>query len=322
MNTQAPSRNRWRLALSLFFSMNLLSAPVFPHGEEIHVTQGVKGPVKLNPEQKKSLQIQSVHASIQPLAQLLTLNGQIQLLPNAQADVSVRISGNIVSLDANLGDNVQKGQRLATIQSRLVGNPPPSVGVDAPIAGIIDARNVNLGQSVEPNTVLFHISNRDTLLILAKVYEEDLSKVTINQDVSINVLSYPEEVFVGKVILIEPNLDVRSRTVTVQISVANKDNRLKPGMFVRAHVILNKNAKALTIPNTALLEANGESFVFVEKGDTYERVLVTVGARDEKNTEITSGLAPGDEVITQGNRQLYTLWLSGSQPATPNKDHH
>ncbi|WP_457608341.1 efflux RND transporter periplasmic adaptor subunit, partial [Legionella pneumophila] len=139
--------------------------------------------------------------------QLLGLNGQVQLLPDAQADVSIRISGSVTAIDVNLGDNVKAGQRLATVQSRLVGNPPPSVAVTAPIAGIIDARNINLGQAVEPNTVLFHISNRDKLLVIAQVYEEDLDKIKVGQEVNVHALSYPKRTFPGQVTLIEPNLD-------------------------------------------------------------------------------------------------------------------
>jgi cobalt-zinc-cadmium efflux system membrane fusion protein len=306
----------------LLFCLILGNGSIWGHGDEIEIGGGPKGPVLLNAEQEKMLQVQVVQATSRPLAQLLSLNGQIELLPNAQADVGVRISGSVIALDANLGDNVKVGQLLATVQSRLIGNPPPTVTVNAPIAGIIDARNVTLGQAVEPNTVLFHISNREMLLVIAKVYEEDLGKVKLDQEANIHVLSYPKLVFSGKVTLIEPNLDVLTRTVNVQISLDNKGGLLKPGMFARANLVLSKNETALTIPNAALLEADGEKFVFVRNGHTYERVEVRVGASDDEYIEITDGLVPGDEVVTQGSRQLYTLWLSGSQSKSSQKDGH
>ncbi|WP_457589618.1 efflux RND transporter periplasmic adaptor subunit, partial [Legionella pneumophila] len=184
-------------------------------------------------------------ATNRPMEQMLGLNGQIQLLPDAQADVSIRISGSVTAIDVNLGDIVKAGQRLATVQSRLVGNPPPSVAVTAPIAGLIDARNINLGQAVEPNTVLFHISNRDKLLVIAQVYEEDLGKVKVGQEVTIHALSYPKRTFPGQVTLIEPNLDPLTRTANVRITLDNKEGLLKTGMFVRANVILARNEAAL-----------------------------------------------------------------------------
>lgn len=295
----------------------------FAHGGNIEVSEGgTKGPVHLTPEQARMLDIKVVQATHRPIAQLLGLNGQIQLLPDAQADVSIRISGSVTAIDVNLGDSVKAGQRLATVQSRLVGNPPPSVAVNAPIAGIIDARNINLGQAVEPNTVLFHISNRDKLLVVAQVYEEDLGKVKVGQEVNVHVLSYPKQTFPGQVTLIEPNLDPLTRTVNVRITLDNKEGLLKPGMFVRANVILTHNKAALTVPNAALLQADNQQFVFVQNGGTYKRVDVKVGAVEDDYSEIIGGLVPGDLVVTQGNRELYTLWLSGGRKLQSGQEEH
>lgn len=307
----------WNLSNTLIKSVFLVhfilgTSFVWAHGDEIEVNEGgAKGPIHLNATQTKMLAVEVAKVTNRPMAQLLPLNGQVQLLPDAQADVSVRISGAVSAIDANLGDKVSIGQPLATVQSRLIGNPPPSVVVKSPIAGVIDARNVNVGQAVEPNTVLFHVSNRDKLLVVAQVYEEELGKVKVGQEVTIHALSYPKQPFPGKVILIEPNLDTLTRTVNVRISLVNSDGLLKPGMFVRANVILSHNDASLTVPNTALLQADHEQFVFVRKGDIYDRVPVQVGATDDDYSEIISGLAAGDEVVTQGTRELYTMWLSG-----------
>ncbi|HAU3973164.1 TPA: efflux RND transporter periplasmic adaptor subunit [Legionella pneumophila] len=314
-----------RMMIMTVFFLGLLSPMQvsFAHGGNIEVSEGgTKGPVHLTPEQARMLDIKVVQATHRPIAQLLGLNGQIQLLPDAQADVSIRISGSVTAIDVNLGDSVKAGQRLATVQSRLVGNPPPSVAVNAPIAGIIDARNINLGQAVEPNTVLFHISNRDKLLVVAQVYEEDLGKVKVGQEVNVHVLSYPKQTFPGQVTLIEPNLDPLTRTVNVRITLDNKEGLLKPGMFVRANVILTHNKAALTVPNAALLQADNQQFVFVQNGGTYKRVDVKVGAVEDDYSEIIDGLVPGDLVVTQGNLELYTLWLSGGCKLQSGQEEH
>jgi cobalt-zinc-cadmium efflux system membrane fusion protein len=286
---------------------------VFAHGGKIEINSTSHGPVHISQEQAKAIDLKVVAASTRSLAQLLGLNGEIELLPNAQADVSTRISGSVLELYANLGDNVKVGQRLAKVQSRLVGDPPPSVVISAPIQGVIDARNVTLGQAVEPNTVLFHISDRSQVIVVAHVYEEDLGKIKLGQNVNVHVLSYPNQTFVGKVILIDPNLDPLTRTVNVRITLDNSQGVLKPGMFARVNVILQKNEAALTAPNAAILEANSEKFVFLKEGDDYQRVVVKTGASDDDYTEITDGLVPDDKVVTQGSREIYTLWLTGSQ---------
>ena len=288
--------------------------PVYAHGEQIEVGGGgPRGPVQLSAAQQKAIALQLAPAGPRPLASVLSLNGEVQLLPNRQADVSLRISGQVKELYANLGDTVRAGQRLVLVQSRLVGDPPPSVTIMAPTSGVIDARNVVVGQAVEPNTVLFHISDRSQVLIAAKVFEADLGKVKAGQEARVRALSYPEQVFTGKVTLIDPNLDPQNRTVKVWIQLANPQALLKPNMFARAGVVLKRNEAALTVPNAAIIEANGEKFVFVREGGKFKRVEIGIGAKDDDYSEITDGLVPGDEVVTQGNRQIYTLWLTGGQ---------
>lgn len=320
-NNRLKSNKGWLAGVFLGLIMNI--PQVMAHGEAIEINEGTPmQTVHLTPEQTQMLDLKVLAATSRPMALLLSLNGQIQLLPNAQADVSIRISGAVTAINANLGDKVSKNQVLATVQSRLIGDPPPSVAVKAPIEGIIDARNVNLGQAVEPNTVLFHLSNREQLLVVAQVYEEDLGKIKVGQEVRIHALSYPQQIFSGKVILIEPNLNALTRTVNVQISLENQDNLLKPGMFVRANLVLSYSKAALTVPNNSILEADNVSFVFVRKHDSYERIIVKTGASDDNYTEITSGLMLGDEVVTQGNRELYTISLSGGSSASEHEDHH
>ena len=300
------------LFLALFVAPGALPS-AFAHGGEIEVGNGAHGPVELSAAQQKAIALQLAPASRRPISTELNLNGEVALLPDKQADVSLRISGQVKAFYANLGETVRTGQRLALVQSRLLGDPPPSVTINAPMSGVIDARNVALGQAVEPNTVLFHISNRSELAIVARAYEEDVGKIRTGQETRIQVLSYPDQVFTGKVTVIDPNLDPLSRTVKVWIQVANPESLLKPGMFARASVILRRNGTALTIPNSAVIEANGEKFVFVRKDKKFIRVEVNIGANDGQYSEITDGLVPGDEVVTQGNRQVYTMWLTGGQ---------
>jgi len=312
MRSQLPKQLCGLLFLALFTASGALPS-AFAHGRQIEVGGGTRGPVQLSATQQKAIALLLASASFRPLSTELNLNGEIQLLPNRQADVSLRINGQIKALYANLGETVRAGQRLALVQSRLVGDPPPSVTIKAPMSGMIDARNAVVGQAVEPNTVLFHISDRSQVLVVANMYEEDIGKIKPGLETRVRLLSYPKQVFTGKVTLIDPNLDPLNRTVKVWIQLANPQDLLKPNMFARTSVILRRNGAALTIPNDAVIEANGEKFVFVREGNKYHRVEVTIGASDDEYTEITAGLVPGDEVVTQGNREIYTMWLTGGQ---------
>ena len=311
----APTR-RGALGAALLLLLAGQGAPpsAFAHGGQIEVGAGAKGPVQLTDAQQKAIGLQSAAADFRPLAELLNLNGEIQLLPGRQADVSTRISGQVTGLYASLGDTVKVGQRLGRVQSRLAGDPPPSVDVASPMTGIVDAVNVKLGQSIEPTTVLYRISDRTQVNVVARVYEEDLGKVRVGQDVRVRMLSYPGQVFTGTLSLVGPTLDAQSRTVEVWVRLANPRGQLKPNLFARASVVLKQNAAALAIPNAAIIEANLEKFVFVRQGARFARVEITTGASDDEYTEVTDGLVPGDEVVTQGNREVYTLWLTGGAP--------
>ena len=287
---------------------------VFAHGEQIQVGGGAKGPVKLTAAQQNALGLRLAKAGPRPLSLLLHLNGEVRPVAGRQAEVSTRISGQVTQVYALLGQSVRAGQRLARVQSRLVGDPPPSVDVLAPMSGVIDQQAATVGQAVEPATMLFHIRDGSEVNLVARVYEEDLGKIKLGQGANVRLLSYPDRPFAGKIVLIGPALDPASRTIEVWIKLANAEGLLKPNLFARVSVILRHNADALSIPTAAIIEANGEKFVFVRQGGVFARVDIRTGSSDDLFTEVTDGLVPGDQVVTQGNRQVYTVWLTGGSP--------
>lgn len=294
------------LLASLAFSSN-----AFAHGGEIEVSGGgARGPVHLSDEQQTALALKTALAESRPLASLLNLNAEVQLPSDHQADVSLRISGQIKELYANVGDTVRTGQPLALVESRTGGNV--DVTISASMNGVIDARDVVVGQAVEPSRI-FHISDASQVTVIGKVYEESLAQVKVGQEAHVRLLAYPDQVFTGKVTLIEPILDPLSRTVRVWVHLDNPQGLMKANMFARIAIVLRKNDAALAIPNGAISEANGEKFVFVRDGNSFKRVEITIGATDDEYSEVTDGLVPGDEVATQGSRQIYTMWLTGGQ---------
>lgn len=286
----------------------------FAHGGEIEVGSSAKGPVHLSDAQQKALGLKLEVAVQKPLSELLYLNGEIQPIAGRQAEVSTRISGQVKQVSIALGDRVRAGQGLARVQSRLVGDPPPSVEVTAPMSGTVDVVGVAVGQSVEPATVLFHIQDTSEVNVVARVYEEDLGKVQIGQSASVRLLSYPGKTFSGTITLIGPALDPLSRTVEVWVKLPNAEGLLKPHLFARVGVVLKQRVATLAVPTAAIIEANGEKFVFVKQKDSFARVEITTGMSDDTYTEVNDGLVPGDAVVTQGNRQVYTVWLTGGAP--------
>jgi multidrug efflux pump subunit AcrA (membrane-fusion protein) len=299
------------MGLALAVAVLAIAPPAHSHGGQIEIGSGAKGPVHLTPAQQQKLDLKVVVAGLRPMSASLQLNGEVRTQPGREASVGTRISGQITALYAKLGDQVRSGQRLARVQSRLVGNPPPSVEIVAPMGGVVDALDVAVGQSVEPSTTLFRISDRSQVNVVARVYEEDLGKVKLGQAAVVHTLAYPDKAFTGTVSLIGPALDPLSRTVEVWIALANPESLLKPNLFARVGIVLHQGDAILAVPTAAIIEANGEKFVFVRQKGEFARVEIETGSSDGRYTEVSAGLVPGDEVVTQGNREVYTLWLTG-----------
>lgn len=302
--------------------MMCLIAPqrLFAHGGQIETGGGSGGPVTLTKVQQESIGLQTDKADSRSINTELLLNGSVKIDPDRHVHVTTRISGRVEKLFASVGDHIEKGQKLATIQSRQVGDPPPEVEVTAPFSGIVNERGVSLGDAVDPNTELFHIVDLSKVIVVAQVYEGDVAKMKLEQTARINTFSYPGQDFIGKVTFIGLELDPETRTLPVWLVVDNPEGKLRADMFVKATVLLAENPNVLTVPKSAILSEGGEKFVFVRTGDSFNRVDIQTGVEDDRNVEIKDGLLPDDEVVVQGQRELYTAWLTGGKKPSADKD--
>ncbi len=267
--------------------------------------------VELSEIAQKSIGLKVVEADIRQVEEVLVISGIVKPDPNRVAEVSTRIEGRIEKLYASLGDRVQKGQKLVDIQSRQLGNPPPVVTVTAPISGTVVERSVVLGEAVEPNKHLFHIVDLSKVIVEGDVFESDVSKVKIGQNARVRLDAYPNKIFTGKVIFVASELDPMKRTLHLWVSVDNKEGLLKPELFARVALVIEHSREALTVPVEAIIDDGAEKFVFVKNGNQFVRQDVATGVSDDRYVEITDGLYPGDQVVTDGNRQIYTKWLLG-----------
>jgi len=116
------------------------------------------------------------------------------------------------------------------------GEPQDHFVLKAPIGGIVVSKQVKEGDYVKTGEPLFKIVDLSVLWASLDAYESDLPWLRYGQDVSFTVESFPGERFDGQIVFIEPEVDRKTRTVPVRVNVANEDQRLKPGMFVRAVV--------------------------------------------------------------------------------------
>ena len=308
----------------MFTSVALLSlvSPdiVYAHGGQIETGGGSGGPVTLSKVQQESIGLQTDKADFRSIDTVLPLNGSVKIDPDRHVHVTTRISGRVEKLFASVGDHIEKGQKLAVIQSRQVGDPPPEVEVTASVSGVVNERGVSLGDAVDPNTELFHIVDLSKVIVVAQVYEEDVAKVKLGQTARIAAFSYSGQDFTGKITFVGLELDPETRTLPVWIAVDNPEGKLRADMFVKAVVLLAQNSDVLTVPKSAILSDGGEKFVFVRASNTFNRADVQTGVEDDRNVEIKDGLVPDDEVVIQGQREIYTAWLIGGKKPSADKD--
>ena len=176
--------------------------------------------------------------------------------------------------------------------------------LNSPIDGIVVERNATVGASVGTDANVFKIIDLSHVWIDADVFEKDLPRVRTGQDVKLTVTAFPQSTFSGKVILINSVVDPDTRTVKVRTEVANPDGRLKPDMFANVQIITEVNRAAISIPQSAVLNDEGKSIVFVAEGDRYDKRQVQPGIQNNDRVEIVDGLKAGDKVVVKGNYLL------------------
>ena len=176
--------------------------------------------------------------------------------------------------------------------------------LNSPIDGIVVERNATIGASVGTDANLFKIIDLSQVWIDANVFEKDLQRVRPGQEVRLTVPAFPQATFTGKVIFVDSVVDPETRTVKVRTEVANPDGRLKPDMFANVQIVTDLNRAAISIPQSAVLNDEGKTVVFVADGEGYKKRQVQAGIQNNDRVEIVDGLSAGDKVVVKGNYLL------------------
>ena len=138
------------------------------------------------------------------------------------------------------------------------------------------------------------------------VYEQDLSKVHLEDDVEVAADAYPDELFHGKISYLSDQVDADSRTVRARIDAENRDHKLRPGMFTRVtlsdpHFEEHDMEPSLVVPQAAVQRDGDRFLVFATLGEgRFESHVVTVGRTAGGFVEILSGLDAHATVVVEG----------------------
>lgn len=175
----------------------------------------------------------------------------------------------------------------------------------SPISGVVTARNYDQGDMYVGGQALYVVEQLQPVKLLVNVTESLFTKVKKGMPVEITLDVYGDEVFAGKVRLVYPTVDPGTRTFPVEIEIANRDERVRPGMFAR--VILNYGVENnVVVPDVAVVKqtGSGDRYIYVYSDGKVDFRKVELGRRLDREYEILSGVNPGDRVVTGGQARL------------------
>ncbi|MFA6752214.1 MAG: efflux RND transporter periplasmic adaptor subunit [Fermentimonas sp.] len=174
----------------------------------------------------------------------------------------------------------------------------------SPLSGVVTARNYDPGD-VAMQLPILTIESMNPVKVTLNVSERYYSQVSIGMPVEVQADALGDEVFEGKIFLIYPTIDPMSHTFTVEVTVPNSNQKLRPGMFSRVKMNFGSNDRPLLSDRAVLKQVgSNDRYVFVEENGKAVYTLVQLGVRIDDKYEILSGLNAGDKVIIHGNTNL------------------
>jgi membrane fusion protein, copper/silver efflux system len=192
---------------------------------------------------------------------------------------------------------------------RAIKAPDPTVWMRAPISGTVVDNKVQRGAAVNPGDVLFSLGTLNDVWITGDIYEDDLARVRVGQDLSAVTTAFPDEVFHGVIDRISPNVDPSTHTLQLRCDVKNPGGKLKPQMLAKVSIV-TRPGEALVVPQDALVFDIDSYYAFVEiSPGMFEHRKVTIASWSKVGyARIVSGLKAGDHVVSGETLQVNALW--------------
>jgi len=211
------------------------------------------------------------------------------------ANVAARFPGPIRRLAANVGDRVQAGQTLATVESNL---SLTTYSVASPIGGVVLSRHAGVGSVAGEGATLFEVADLSTLWVDLHVFGADAQHIVPGVPVTVTRLSdgATAQTTLERVL---PGTATASQSTVARATLENGDGLWRPGSAVKARITVERQPAAMVVPVAALQTFRDWDVVFVRVGETYEVRPVELGKRDAQQVEVLSGLKPGDQVVVE-----------------------
>lgn len=255
-----------------------------------------EGRTEINEEAARESGVKTEKAGPGTIREYARLTGRVVLNRNTTAQVRARFAGLVKTVNVNWGDEVKKGQVLATVESN---DSLKNYSVTSPVDGVLLARNTNVGD-VAGDEPLFTIADLSDVWAEFHVFPRDLGKVKKGQPVRVHTLRNGREVE-APISMLLPTADPLSQTVIVVVPLANAEGKWRPGMTVEGDVLTAERDVPLAVRASALQRFRDFTVVFAKFGSTYEVRMLELGANDGEWVEVLEGLKPGTEYVTENS---------------------
>lgn len=188
--------------------------------------------------------------------------------------------------------------------------------IRAPFSGQVGIRQANLGQYLDAGKPIVWLQTLTPVYADFTLPQQDLAQLSNGMPVHLQIDAYPDKVFEGNLMAINPGLDQATRSVGLRAAFDNPNQLLHPGMFARVEVLLPERKDLLVIPATSVLRSpSGDSVYVIEETSTTDsskaalkvrQQLIRVGLERGDFVSVESGLKPGDRVVSSGLFKLRT----------------
>ncbi|MBX9893990.1 MAG: efflux RND transporter periplasmic adaptor subunit [Nitrosomonas sp.] len=182
---------------------------------------------------------------------------------------------------------------------RRKGKVLPWLDIKATREGYVIARNVIVGQVVQPSDPLFQVADLSHVWVVGDVPEQIARDVRLNQHVEINVPAIGDADFDGIIIFVSDTVNRLTRTVMTRVMVENPERKLKPDMLANMH-ITDSQHKTLVVPEAAVVRELNQDYVFVATGDNrFQRVPVELGHEVADFRPVLNGLTIHHQIVLE-----------------------
>ncbi|MBH0061338.1 efflux RND transporter periplasmic adaptor subunit [Pseudoalteromonas sp. NZS71] len=224
-----------------------------------------------------------------------TLFGVIAPTQHGTVEVMAPYTGLISDIFVSIGQNVKKGEVLASVTNRETLQNYP---IKSPISGVVTEQYLKRGE-LASTSALMQVVNLDKVWVELSAFPENIEKLAIGQSAKVYDLHHHLNAQ-GEVFYIAPMMS-GGHIARARIELKNPDGHWRPGMHVNSDISTAKVDAAVRVKATAVQEFNGKPSVFIKSGNVFEVRPVKLGAKNSEWVEVLEGLSPNSEYVTQNS---------------------